>query len=179
MSELITSIDEYTSEEITQNGNGMYGGKRHDEICDYLESQGYSETFIIDASVGVWMGIKAEKKVWESKISQLEKENAELKAQLAHVKSEVRPPESDMTYAELLLDEATRHQRTKDKLAHVESEMIAERAISDRLRECAEHVSNPVTRCLSYNWRALGDAITAHRQHIKERKEFDRTSKDQ
>jgi hypothetical protein len=32
------SIDEYTPEEKAINGNGMYGGKRHDEICDYLQA---------------------------------------------------------------------------------------------------------------------------------------------
>lgn len=79
---LITSIDEYTREEIAENGNGMYGGKRHDEICNYFALQGYGESEINDFSVGIWKGIDAEKKVWVGKIQSLEAENAKLKAEL-------------------------------------------------------------------------------------------------
>lgn len=63
-----TSLDEYTKEEIEKNGNGMYGGKRHDEICDYLQkSYGFSESEINNISMGVWLGIQSEKAVHESR----------------------------------------------------------------------------------------------------------------
>jgi hypothetical protein len=67
MSDFKPSLDEYTEIEKSVNGNMMYGGKRHDEICDYLQSTfKLSESQINDASIGVWMAIDAEKKVWES-----------------------------------------------------------------------------------------------------------------
>jgi hypothetical protein len=56
------NVDEYTKEEILINGNQMYGGKRHDEICDYLQkAYGFNETQINDISMGVWKGIESEK----------------------------------------------------------------------------------------------------------------------
>lgn len=67
------STDEYTSEEIEKNGNGVYGGKRHDEICDYLQTTyRFSEEQINDISMGVWLGIEAEKAVRELRNKSLE-----------------------------------------------------------------------------------------------------------
>lgn len=64
---------EYTKEEIEINGNQMYGGKRHDEICDYLQkSYKFSDKEINDISMGVWLAIDSERKVQEPKISALE-----------------------------------------------------------------------------------------------------------
>jgi len=60
-----TSLDEYTQEEIDDNGNGVYGGKRHDEICDYLrETFGFNDEQINNISMGIWMGIESEQRVW-------------------------------------------------------------------------------------------------------------------
>jgi glutaredoxin 2 len=67
------SIVEYTPEEKAANGNGMYGGKRHDEICDYLQgSFKWDETKINEVSIGIWLAIDAEKKAQEAKIKELE-----------------------------------------------------------------------------------------------------------
>lgn len=63
------SLNEYTPEEKAINGNGMYGGKRHDEICDYLQSSyNFSEKEINDISMGIWLAIDAEKAVNEAKL---------------------------------------------------------------------------------------------------------------
>lgn len=57
------SLDEYTKEETEKNGNQMYGGKRHDEICDFLQAvYGFDDYKINDISIGIWMAIDAEKK---------------------------------------------------------------------------------------------------------------------
>lgn len=67
------SLDEYTDAEKLENGNNMYGGKRHDEICDYLQSSyGFNETQINDISMGIWLAIEAERAVGEGKIKELE-----------------------------------------------------------------------------------------------------------
>lgn len=85
------STDEYTPEEIAKNGNGVYGGKRHDEILSYLSMHySFSDEEINNISMGVWIAIQSEKAVSKNKISQLEKENADLKARLAHVEGELK-----------------------------------------------------------------------------------------
>lgn len=66
--------DEYTEEEKKITGNFMYGGKRHDVICDYFEAQGYSEKEINDISMGIWKGIESEKLVSEKKLEKLQAE---------------------------------------------------------------------------------------------------------
>lgn len=119
----------------------------------------------------------------ESKDAEIQR----LKARLAHIESEIRPPESDMTYAELLLDEETRHQRTKDKLAHVESEYAKEQGIVDFYGDTGNwdaQVDNE-SDCLYegiiiesdiYNpWGDSGISVGGKRarQRIKERKEFE------
>lgn len=68
-------LDEYTPEEIAVNSNGLYGGKRHDKICEYLQtSYNFSETQINDISVGVWLAIENERAVGEGKLIRLQKE---------------------------------------------------------------------------------------------------------
>lgn len=45
-----------------ENGDPKpYGLKRHNAICDELESKGYTEKEIVIASVGIWKGIESEK----------------------------------------------------------------------------------------------------------------------
>ena len=67
--------DEYTKEQIEVNGNGMYGGKRHDEICDYLQTTyGFSETEINNISMGVWKGINSERYKNQAEITKLKAE---------------------------------------------------------------------------------------------------------
>lgn len=67
------STDEYTQAEIKENGNQMYGGKRHDEICDYLQkTYNFNESQINDISMGVWLAINAEREVSKKKIEDLE-----------------------------------------------------------------------------------------------------------
>lgn len=64
MSDFKPSLDEYTDDEKAINGNMMYGGKRHDEICDYLQkTYGLNDRQINDASIGIWMAIDSERKV--------------------------------------------------------------------------------------------------------------------
>ena len=71
-------MSEYTQEEIGRNGNQMYGGKRHDEICDKLQvDYGFSEAEINNISMGVWKGIESERNVANDKIKSLEAELSE------------------------------------------------------------------------------------------------------
>lgn len=80
MSDFKTSLDEYTREEKEQTGNMVYGGKRHDEICDYLQHEfDFSEEQINDISMGVWMGIESERRVSEELLKNKEKEIQKLK----------------------------------------------------------------------------------------------------
>lgn len=73
MSDFKTSLDEYTREEKEATGNMVYGGKRHDEICDYLQATfNFSEEQINDISMGVWMGIESERRVSESTMAKLQ-----------------------------------------------------------------------------------------------------------
>lgn len=72
MSNFKTSLDEYTKEEIEKNGNAMYGGKRHDEILDYLKrTYNFSEEQLVDISAGVWLAIESERAVQEEKYEKL------------------------------------------------------------------------------------------------------------
>jgi hypothetical protein len=54
-------VNEYTEEEKAACGNQMYGGKRHDRICDELIHAGYTEDEVTLVSVGIWKGIESEK----------------------------------------------------------------------------------------------------------------------
>lgn len=54
---------EYTEEEKKQTGNFMYGGKRHDELCDKFQSDyKLDESQINLVSMGIWAGIESESK---------------------------------------------------------------------------------------------------------------------
>lgn len=56
------NLTEYTKEEIDINGNGVYGGRIHDQICDQLQRDfNFSEEQINDISMGIWKGIELEK----------------------------------------------------------------------------------------------------------------------
>lgn len=72
MSDFKTSLDEYTKEEIGVNGNAIYGGKRHDEIIDYLaKNYSFREEILNDISMGVWLAIESERRVQEDKYEKL------------------------------------------------------------------------------------------------------------
>jgi len=76
---IITSkANEYTPEEIQENGNQMYGGKRHDLICDQLEKDGYTQTEVNLVSIGIWKGIESERIVKDEVIREQEKLIADL-----------------------------------------------------------------------------------------------------
>lgn len=62
--------EEYTEEEKKITGNFMYGGKRHDAICDYFENAGYNEKEINDISMGIWKGIESERIVANKQLAQ-------------------------------------------------------------------------------------------------------------
>lgn len=65
---------EYTPSEIAQNGNQMYGGKRHDEICDRFQKNfNLNESQVNDVSMGVWEGIKSEREVTQEKLKDIQK----------------------------------------------------------------------------------------------------------
>ena len=54
------STDEYSLLEIKKNGNGVKGGKLHDEICDYLqETYRFNISEINNISMGIWLAIEA------------------------------------------------------------------------------------------------------------------------
>lgn len=65
--ELGSNLYEYTEEEKKACGNQMYGGKRHDVICDQLIHDGYSEDEVVLVSVGIWKGIESERAVSEAR----------------------------------------------------------------------------------------------------------------
>ena len=57
------STEEYSIEEIKQNGNQLKGGKLHDKICNYVQSSyGLSENEINNTSVAVWIAIHSKEK---------------------------------------------------------------------------------------------------------------------
>lgn len=61
-------MSEYTEEEKAKTGNQMYGGKRHDELCDKCEKDYKpTESELNYFSMGVWQGIESEKAVQEAK----------------------------------------------------------------------------------------------------------------
>lgn len=106
-------MNEYTEEEKAVNGNQMYGGKRHDEICDYLqEAYKFNETQINDISMGVWKGIESERKVKDQFIKELELE------QVRHIEiieegfaERVKEFELKLNEAEYLLSKANSYLR--------------------------------------------------------------------
>jgi len=70
------SLDEYTQEEIEKNGNQMYGGKLHDEICREMELEyGYDEYKINEISVFIWKAIQGEKEKSDAKTETLKEQN--------------------------------------------------------------------------------------------------------
>lgn len=68
---MVNLLNEYTPEEVEATGNQMYGGKRHDLICDELEKSGYKEEEINLISVGIWKGIESERRVQEARFNKL------------------------------------------------------------------------------------------------------------
>ena len=76
-------MDEYTKEEIAINGNQMYGGKRHDQICDELEASGYKDYELNLVSVGIWKGIESERIFQEKKLKEKEEYIAMLEAHIS------------------------------------------------------------------------------------------------
>lgn len=79
---------EYTQEEINQNGNQMYGGKRHDLICDELEKSGYTEKEINLVSIGIWKGIESERLIKQKEIDELRLEYDKLTDWASEYKAE-------------------------------------------------------------------------------------------
>jgi len=58
----------------------------------------------------------------------------------------------------------------KSRIAELESELELEREMVADLVFYSGAIINPVTRCLSYNWRKLKEIVGRARQRIKERK---------
>lgn len=79
--------DEYTKEEMEKTGNYVYGGKRHDAICDELEKSGYTELEINLVSIGVWKGIESERNKSQEEIKRLKEENNKLRKALEEISS--------------------------------------------------------------------------------------------
>ena len=99
--ELGSNLDEYTEEEKKACGNQMYGGKRHDAICDQLIHAGYTEDEVVLVSVGIWKGIESERFAsLHYKVKMLENE-AEIERLNEHIKN-IRGEQ------EILMEKATR-----------------------------------------------------------------------
>ena len=58
----------------------------------------------------------------------------------------------------------------KSRIAELESELELEREMVADLVFYSGAIINPVTRCLSYNWRKLKEIVGRARQRIRERK---------
>ena len=96
--------DEYTKEEMEKTGNYVYGGKRHDAICDELEKSGYTELEINLVSIGVWKGIESERNKSQEEIKRLKEENKKLRKLMARLKINLNTCKNDYWFMTNLLE---------------------------------------------------------------------------